>query len=215
MDVDPRKTAVVLIEYQNDFTSEGGALHDAVKGVMEETGMLDNTERLVERARAAGATIVHAPISFAPGYGELGDPDKVYGILKGVIDSNAFRKGSWGAEICDRMTPQEGDIVVEGKRGLDTFATTNLDFVLRSNDVTTVVLGGFLTNCCVESTMRTAYERGYDVITLTDCTAATSSEEQRDATTHDYPMFSQPMTSEQVADALQGAATVGDASRGY
>jgi len=206
MDVDPKRTALVLIEYQNDFTTEGGSLHDAVKGVMDETGMLENTKRLVDEARDAGATIIHAPISFAPGYGELGDPDKVYGILKGVIDSNSFVKGTWGVEICDDLTPQEGDIVVEGKRGLDTFATTNLDFVLRSNDIETVVLGGFLTNCCVESTMRSAYEKGYDVITLTDCTAATSDEEQRVATARDYPMFSQPMTSAEVAEALQAAA---------
>ena len=215
MDVNPERTAVVLIEYQNDFTTEGGALHGAVKEVMDETGMLERSRRVADEARRAGATIVHAPISFAEGYGELGDPDKVYGILRGVIDSNAFVKGTWGAEICDAMTPASGDIVVEGKRGLDAFATTNLDFVLRSNDIQTVILGGFLTNCCVESTMRTAYEKGYDVITLTDCTAATSSEEQRVATSRDYPMFSQPMTGGEAIEALQGASAVADASRGY
>lgn len=73
MPVDPQRTAVVLIEYQNDFTSEGGALHDAVQAVMEQTGMLENTRGLVQAARAAGATIVHAPITFAPGYGELSE----------------------------------------------------------------------------------------------------------------------------------------------
>jgi nicotinamidase-related amidase len=215
VDVDPQKTALVLIEYQNDFTTEGGALHDAVKGVMGENSMLENTRKVVDEARTAGATIIHAPISFAPGYGELGDPEKVYGILKGVIDSKAFVKGTWGVEICDEMTPAEDDIVVEGKRGLDAFATTNLDFVLRSREIETVVLGGFLTNCCVESTMRSAYEKGYDVITLTDCTAATSPEEQASATTRDYPMFSVPMTSDQVVDTLRSAAAVADSSRGY
>jgi len=208
MDVEPNKTAVVLIEYQNDFTSEGGALHGAVKGVMDDSGMLAKSQRVVDEARKAGATVIHAPITFAPGYGELGNPDNVYGILKGVIDSKAFVKGTWGAEICDEMAPQGGDIVVEGKRGLDTFATTNLDFILRSRDIETVILGGFLTNCCVESTMRTAYEKGYDVITLTDCTAATSAEEQQAATAQDYPMFSQPMTSDQVVGALQGSPDV-------
>jgi nicotinamidase-related amidase len=208
MDVEPNKTAVVLIEYQNDFTSEGGALHGAVKGVMDDSKMLANTRRVVDEARKAGATVIHAPITFASGYGELGNPDNVYGILKGVIDSKAFVKGTWGAEICDEMAPQGDDIVVEGKRGLDTFATTNLDFILRSRDIETVILGGFLTNCCVESTMRTAYEKGYDVITLTDCTAATSAEEQKAATAQDYPMFSQPMTSDQVVGALQGTPDV-------
>ena len=68
MPFDPKRTAVVLIEYQNDFTSEGGALHDAVRGVMDQTGMLDNTRELVEVARAA-----------APGHGDggrRGDADK-------------------------------------------------------------------------------------------------------------------------------------------
>ena len=208
MDVEPNTTAVVLIEYQNDFTSEGGALHGAVKGVMDDSKMLANSQRVVDEARKAGATVIHAPITFAPGYGELGNPDNVYGILKGVIDSKAFVKGTWGAEICDEMAPQGDDIVVEGKRGLDTFATTNLDFILRSRDIETVILGGFLTNCCVESTMRTAYEKGYDVITLTDCTAATSAEEQQSATAQDYPMFSQPMTSDQAVGALKGTPDV-------
>src|ERR1700754_5322783 len=136
---------------------------------MEQTGMLENTGRLVEAARAAGATIVHAPITFAPGYFELSQHP--YGILKGVVDSTAFVKGEWGAEIVDALAPQSGDVVVEGKRGLDTFATTNLDFILRARGITTIALGGFLTHCCVESTMRSAYEQGYQVVTLKDCTA--------------------------------------------
>jgi nicotinamidase-related amidase len=204
MPLDPKSTALVLIEYQNDFTSEGGALHGAVAGVMEQTGMLENTRRLVHAAREAGATIVHAPITFAPGYGELAPHP--YGILKGVVDSTAFVKGEWGAEIVDALAPQSGDVVVEGKRGLDTFATTNLDFILRARGIATIVLSGFLTNCCVESTMRTGYEKGYEVITLSDCVAATSPEEHENAIKFDYPMFSEVTTSEALANELGASA---------
>jgi nicotinamidase-related amidase len=201
--IDPETTAVVLIEYQNDFTSEGGVLHGAVAGVMEQTGMLENTRILVEAARAAGATIVHAPITFAAGYGELSAHP--YGILKGVVDSTAFVKGEWGAEIVDSLAPRAGDVIVEGKRGLDTFATTNLDFILRARGITTIALGGFLTNCCVESTMRTGYEKGYQVITLSDCVAATSPEEHQNAIKFDYPMFSEVMTSGSLVEQLESA----------
>ncbi|HWH11406.1 MAG TPA: cysteine hydrolase [Solirubrobacteraceae bacterium] len=204
MPVDPKSTAVVLIEYQNDFTSDGGALHGAVADVMEQTGMLENTRRVAEAARAAGALIVHAPITFAPGYGELSRHP--YGILKGVVDSTAFVKGGWGAEIDDALAPQAGDVVVEGKRGLDTFATTNLDFILRARGITTIALCGFLTNCCVESTMRTGYEKGYDVITLADCVAATSTEEHANAIRFDYPMFSEVMAADDFTGRLKGAA---------
>ena len=200
MSIDPSSTAVVLIEYQNDFTSEGGVLHGAVAEVMDKTEMLANTHRVVESARAAGATVMHAPITFAEGYGELSKHP--YGILKGVVDGNAFVKGSWGAAIIDELAPTAGDIVIEGKRGLDTFASTNLDFILRSKGISTIVLGGFLTNCCVESTMRTGYEHGYQVITLTDCVAATSMEEHDNALRFDFPMFSQPMTSTEFIGAI-------------
>jgi ureidoacrylate peracid hydrolase len=202
--LDPKHTAVVLIEYQNDFTSDGGALHGAVAGVMEKTRMMENTRRLVKAAREAGATIVHAPITFAPGYGELSAHP--YGIRKGVVDSTAFVKGEWGAEIDDALAPQAGDVVVEGKRGLDTFATTNLDFILRARGITTIALGGFLTNCCVESTMRTGYEKGYEVITLSDCVAATSQEEHDNALRFDYPMFSTVMTADGFTEQLSGAS---------
>jgi ureidoacrylate peracid hydrolase len=191
--INPQTTAVVLIEYQNDFTSDGGVLHGAVAGVMDSTGMLDNTRALVDAARDAGATVMHAPIMFAEGYNEISSHP--YGILKGVVDGKAFVKGSWGAAIVDDLTPADGDIVIEGKRGLDTFASTNLDFILRSKGITTIALGGFLTNCCVESTMRTGYENGYQVITLSDCLAATSAEEHDNALKYDFPMFSEPMAS--------------------
>jgi len=200
MSIDPAKTAVVLIEYQNDFTSEGGALHGAVEGVMEKTGMLANTERVVEAARSAGATIMHAPIMFAKGYkrdqrAPLRHPQR-------RRRRECIRQGHVGR--CDhrRTRPQDGDIVIEGKRGLDTFASTNLDFILRSKGISTIVLGGFLTNCCVESTMRSGYENGYEVITLSDCVAATSEEEHANALKYDYPMFSKPMTSEELIAEL-------------
>jgi ureidoacrylate peracid hydrolase len=190
--MNPRQTALVLIEYQNDFTSDGGTLHAAVKPVMDRSNMLANTVETVKKARALGATIVHAPITFTDDYREL--TSQPYGILKGVVDSKSFRKGTWGAEIVDALRPEPKDIVIEGKRGLCGFASTNLDFILRSRGITDIALGGFLTNCCVESTMRTGYEKGYNVVTLKDCTAALSEEEQRLAIEKNYPMFSRPLT---------------------
>jgi nicotinamidase-related amidase len=196
MRLDPSSTALVLIEYQNEFTSEGGVLHQAVSAVMDRTRMLANTRAVVDAARRAGVSVMLAPITFAPGDGEI--TRHPYGILKGVVDGKAFVRGSWGAAIVDSLAPADGDIVIEGKRGLDTFASTNLDFILRSKGIKTVVLGGFLTNCCVESTMRTAYEHGFDVITLTDCVAATSLEEHDNAIKYDYPMFSRPTVSSEL-----------------
>src|SRR6202162_534312 len=166
--------------------------------------MLANTVEVANKGRAAGATVMHAPISFAEGYGEL--TSHPYGILKGVVDNKAFRKGSWGAAIVDVLKPHPEDIVIEGKRGLDAFPSTNLDFILRSKGIETVVLAGFLTNCCVESTMRSAYERGFDVVTLNDCTATLSQEAQDMALAHNFGMFSRPMSHDEFLNLLAGRA---------
>ena len=198
--MDCNTTALLLIEYQNDFVTPGGAQHEAVAGVMASTGMLANSVALLEGARHHGAAVMFAPISFAQGYPEVMKPP--YGILKGVVDSGAFQKGTWGAEIVEEMAPRDGEIVIEGKRGLDCFASTNLDFILRQRGITHLAIAGFLTNCCVESTMRSAYERGYQVITLTDCTATLSEEEQRVATERDFAMFSRPLTHDQFLEEL-------------
>ncbi|MEA5119016.1 MAG: cysteine hydrolase [Propionicimonas sp.] len=211
--MNPATTALVLIEFQNDFTSEGGTLHGAVSEVMNATGTLPNAKAALEASRAAGVTIVHSPISFQPGYYEISAHP--YGILKGVVDSSSFVKGTWGCEIVGDVAPAEGDIVLEGKRGLDAFGSTNLDFILRSKGITTIVLAGFLTNCCVESTMRSAYEKGFEVYTLTDAVGATSLDEHSNAIRYDYPMFSKPITTAEYVAALAGETATADASRGY
>ena len=84
----------------------------------------------------------------------------------------------------------------EGKKGLDAFPGTNLEALLKENNIETLALCGFLTNCCVESSMRTAYEKGFNTVTLTDCCATTSAEGQAGATGGTFGMFSDPMTAD-------------------
>ena len=200
MPIDPKTAALLLIEYQNDFTSEGGALHAGVKPVMESTNMLANTAHAAAEARAAGVTVMFAPISFAKGYREINS--EPYGILKGVVQANAFICGTWGAEIVDSLSPSPQDIIIEGKRGLDTFASTNLDFILRSRGIKTLVVAGFLTNCCVESTARTGYEKGFNVVALSDCAATLSEEEQSFTFEKNLPMFARILTHKQFLSEL-------------
>jgi len=208
-----KETAILLIEYQNDFTSKGGIFHDAVKGVMEQTNMLSNTVALVEEARTEGVQIVHIAISFSENYNEL--TSNPYGILKGIVDNKAFLKDTWGVEIIPALAPEKDDVVVEGKRGLCGFHSTNLDFILRSKGIKNVAIAGFLTNCCVESTMRTAYESGYNVVTLTDCCAGLSTEEHNNAIEKDFPMFSQPMASTTFLEVVKGAQDLVLEGKGY
>ena len=138
------KTAIVLIEYQNEFTTEGGKLYPACKAVIDDSNMLFKTAQLVNIAREKGIKIVHVPISFSDNFNELSDSP--YGILADVKNGQCFVASQWGAEICAELTPAAGDIIIQGKKGLCGFHSTNLDFVLRQNGIDTIALGGFLTN---------------------------------------------------------------------
>ena len=129
----PNKTALVLIEFQNDFTTEGGKLHEAVKPVMDASNMLANTVNLVAQARAKGIKIVHVPITFSDSYKELAASP--YGILGNVKAGKCFPASGWGGQFCEALTPDPDDLIVEGKRGLCGFSSTNLDFLLRQNDI--------------------------------------------------------------------------------
>lgn len=196
----PAKTAIVFIEYQNEFAAEGGKLYEAVKPCMEATNMLSNSREVMDAARAKGVKIFHAPIKFRDNFAEVNGN---HGILANVKGGECFKASTWGADFIESMTPAPEDIIVDGKRGLCGFASTNLDFMLRQNGIENVVLAGFLTNCCVESTMRSAYEKGYNVVTLTDCAAATSLEAQKAAFEFNFPMFSKPQTSKEFLETIE------------
>jgi len=191
----PENTACLFIEFQNEFTTEGGKLHDAVKGVMAETKMLDNAKDLAGKARKLGIKVMHCPITFKADHSN--NPNQGLGILGNCKTNDLFIEDTWNGAICDAMKPQEGDIFVKGKTGLDAFPGSELEQKLVENDIHTLAVAGFLTNCCVESTMRTAYEKGFNVIGLTDVSATTSSEGQKAATQGTWNFFSTPMTKDE------------------
>mmetsp|Transcript_40458 Transcript_40458/g.72718 ORF Transcript_40458/g.72718 Transcript_40458/m.72718 type:complete len:262 (+) Transcript_40458:63-848(+) len=193
-DINPKTTAVIFVEFQNEFCTPGGKLHDAVKETMAASGMLENAAGVAKAVRAAGAKVIHAPITFRPDGAD--NPNKNLGILAGCHKDQLFTIGSWNADICEQMSPEADDIVVVGKKGLSAFPGTDLEDQLRQHGIETVALGGFMANCCVESTMREACEKGFNVITLTDCVATTSTEGLKAATEGTYTFFSQPMTAE-------------------
>ena len=190
--IEPKETALVLIELQNEFMSPGGVLYPAIEKVIKTHKVLENASAALKKTREKGVHIIHVPIHFSHNYREI--RKDIYGILKGVVDGKAFKIGTWNTQFAQPVSPLPNEVIIEGKRGLCGFTTTNLEFVLRQLGVNTVVLAGNLANVCVESTMRTAYEKGFNVITLTDCVGATSEEVLEATVKINYPLYSYPMT---------------------
>ncbi|MBI4775565.1 MAG: cysteine hydrolase [Deltaproteobacteria bacterium] len=195
-----KETAVVLIEFQNEFCKQGGKLYDGVKGEIARQGTISNAVKLAEGARNKGAMVVHAPFLFNEQY--FGD-HKMVGIVKAVADGNAFREGTWGAEIIDELKPGKKDRVVTGKCTLCGFNNTDLEKTIKDARIKNVVIGGFLTNFCVESTARTAYDKGYSVTVIKNATAATSPEEQNYVEQKILPLLGQTLTVDEFLAQLE------------
>lgn len=195
-----KETAVVLIEFQNEFCSEGGKLNDGVKAEIARQNTIANAARLAEGAREKGALVIHAPFIFDP---EYFNKHQMTGIVKAVHDGEAFRTGTWGAEIIGELKPQEGDKVVGGKCSLCGFNNTDLEKFLKDAQIKNVATAGFLTNFCVESTSRTAYDKGYAVTIIKDATAAQSPEEQQYAEDKIFPAIGQAMTVDEFLAQLE------------
>ena len=203
------KTAIVLIEPQNDFLSPGGTMYAYIKDQLAARGVIQNLQNLLESARGK-VKIFFVPFHpFEKGFPELkkGGPgcEGLRGIemdMKADWGTGAWLKGTPGPEIIKELTPQPGDIVVEGKMTLDAFHSTPLDYLLRANQIEYVAFTGFHTNWCVESSARSAYDKGYRVIVVADCTATDTDEEQKYAEKWIFPKIGRVMSSSEFLAAL-------------
>ncbi len=183
--MNPNKIAVILIGFQKDYFSPAGILHDVIRDVSEH--VLANTLALLERLAPTPVTIISTPIYFTPNYSELVDP---VGILKTIRDVGAFKKDSAGSEpIEDLSRFKQRIIVVEGKRGLNAFHETELETILRLHGIKQVVLAGVVTSICIDSTARSAFESGFAVSVLSDCTAGRSKMEQEFYCKEIFPLY--------------------------
>lgn len=196
------ETAIVFIEFQNDFCKEGGALYEGVKEQLKAQNTLANAQDCLNKARRKCLTLL-VPILFEQDYCDAGCEGVLGPIHANVIKTKAFRKGTWGGQIIDELKPTDQDIVVEGKRTLDAFHSSNLDFLLRVNNIKNVAFCGFLTNVCVEGTARSAYDKGYKVFLLKDCCAALSSEEQKYVEEKFFPYIGEVLTHDQFLEKLE------------
>ena len=211
MKINAAKTAIVLIEPQNDFLSEGGTMYAFIKEQTLDRVFHCQPAGAADQCRGKVAKIFYVPFhSFEEGFPELKKGGPAYEGLRGIeIDMTAdWGKGAWlrgtpGPEIIPQLTPQKGDVVVEGKKTLDAFHSTALDYLLRANEIETAAFTGFHTNWCVESSARSAYDKGYRVVVIGDCTATDTQEEQDYAEKFIFRKIGKVMNHKEFLDSLE------------
>lgn len=160
-------SALLLIGFQNDSYSVDGVLRSAYENEADLTSSLENSLKLVKGFLAAGRPVFSTPIIFTPDYSELQNP---IGILAKIRSVQAFRRGTVGAEAIPALN-EFGDQIVElpGRRGLNSFSNTDLESALCQAGIESIIICGAITSLCVDSTSRSATERGYRVIIPRDC----------------------------------------------
>lgn len=200
---DLSSTALVLVGFQNDFFAPGGALRPSLEDPERLGGALEATVALVRRLTSTAATMVAVPIGFTETYEELVDPA---GILASIKAVSAFRKGTVGAEMVDGLRPFLGRLkVTPAGRGFDGFAGTDLDSALGAAGIENVVVAGALDSVCIDSTARAAFQRGYRVTVLCDCTFGRTAFEHDFFCESIFPMYAEVTASVTLLDRV-GAA---------
>lgn len=187
-------TAIVFVGYQKDYFAVDGILRGVIEEADRTNNILENSLQLLERLSDTNAVLIQTPIIFTEDYSELDDP---VGILKTIAEVKAFRSGAPGADVLPEFVAYgERIITVEGKRGLNAFSNTELDTVLRDKAIERVVLAGAVTSICIDSTGRSAHERGYRVSVLSDCTASRTPFEQSFYCENIFPLYAEVLTAD-------------------
>jgi len=157
---DPQHTALVVIDAQNDFCHPKGLMGVNGQDMSTMKPAFAQIDKLLSAARAAGVLVVYIQNQMLPGKRStsgawlrfLTAKDRTTAMLD---EQHCCLVDSWGAEIVDELKPQKDEIVVKKWRS-SAFVGTNLDMILRVNNIKSVVCCGFVTQGCVESTARDA-----------------------------------------------------------
>jgi ureidoacrylate peracid hydrolase len=174
----PSETAVIVVDMQNAYATEGGYVDLAGFDVTGAAGAIGKTKAVLEAARAAGVTVIFFQNGWDKDYVEAGTPGSPNWHKSNALKTMRARpelagtllaKGTWDYAIVDELQPQPGDIVIPKTR-YSGFFNTNIDSVLRARGIRNLVFTGVATNVCVESSLRDAFHLEYFGVVLEDAT---------------------------------------------
>lgn len=208
--VRPEHTALLIVDVQNDFCAEGGAIHREGRDVSMAAACVPRIETLLEASRAAGVMPVWIRNVYNTG-------PNWYLSEVWLEQAERKRKGSYTERpVCEAgewngdffmIRPKPEEVIVT-KHRYGAFECTDLDLVLRSHNIRTVIMTGVATNVCVETTARQAFLKDYYVVFTSDCTATFSKEQHEAALVNIEQFFGQVVTSAEVMACWPKAGAV-------
>ncbi len=201
MDLSPSTTAVIAVHMQKDVVTAEGAFGGFFAAQADKVGVVGVTGALLDAARSAGATVIYTRVAWQPGFADLVPNSPILGI---VSQSGCLVEGSEKAQILPELTPRDGDLVLTHQR-VGGFSASQLDVLLRSRGIDTLLFAGVATNFSVEGTARQASDLGYRTVIVSDaCSAADDA--THEASLASLGLLAEIVTSAEAIGALTGAA---------
>lgn len=179
LDLDPRRTALLVVDMQNDFCSSDGFFDRAGHDVGPCRAIVPVIASLADATRAAGALVVYTmTVRTEPQRQRLRPkrhPARADDAAPATVGNDRYLPGAWGTQIVDELSPLAADLVVEKPRQ-SGFFRTRLAESIAAHGIDTLAVTGVTTNCCVDTTVRDAFMRDLDVVVLADAVAAFGAE---------------------------------------
>ena len=188
--IDPARTALILMDFQiptMDYLTNA-----------RESGLIERTRRVLETCRHAGALVIFSARSYREGYPEVNPRDA--GLMKKKADGER-KEGTSGAAMIPELAPRPDEPIVP-KRRTSAFMHNDMDLILRSRGIETLVLAGIATSGAVLSTVRIAADLDYALVVIEDCCGDKNEEAHRVLVTQIFPNQATVTTADQFVNAL-------------
>jgi nicotinamidase-related amidase len=189
LSIEPRTTALLLMDFQRMVVDSYA---------VDKEALLGRVKRLAVTARNSGAMVIHVVVGFQLGYPEVSGRNSAFSSIRAA---GLLATGDPTAEIHPELTPQPGDVVVTKQR-VSAFTGTNLDMILRSNNIDTLLLTGILTQGVVLSTLCHAADMDYRAVVVADGCSDKDPEVQRLLMEKIFPAQARAATVEECIGAI-------------
>jgi ureidoacrylate peracid hydrolase len=195
--VSPSDTAVVVIDMQNAYASEGGYVDLAGFDISGAAAVVGRIAQVLRTARAAGMPVIYLQNGWDADYVEAGTPASPNWHKSNALKTMRARpdlagqllaRGGWDYELVDALAPEPGDIRVHKTR-YSAFFNSQLDSILRARGIRTLVFVGIASNVCVESTLRDGFHLEYFGVMLEDATHHLGPDFIQQATVYNVEKF--------------------------
>jgi nicotinamidase-related amidase len=191
---DRAQAALLMLHWQNSVAHPEGVWGKDLYPQITKNDSIQNARNALNVARGKGMLVIFVNIGWKPGFPEL-PPRQYYPLLQGAKDANKGIIGSWDVDVIDALKPQRNELVVVNY-GSDGFEGTDLDRILRANNVDHVYVSGQCIEHVVATTVKRAANMGYNATILKDCMSGFTDSNYR-AMLDILPLYAKVMTSDE------------------